>query len=528
MKAFRCPHCGGESQYDPKSEKIVCEYCNNEISVIEYQNQMVREGCYTANELTCPDCGAVIYSTDTTVATFCSYCGSSVMMNSRIVNEKRPKYIIPFKVDKEKAIGLYRDKIHRILLAPDWMEEEATVDKFRGIYMPFHLYRYTYDGTWEGKGTTFKIETENRKKYDVTRTYNVASSVAVDYNYIPADASSSFPDGMGRAVCPYHHSDMVDFKEPYLAGFYADSSDVDPELYSEKYESIVLNDMSKKKDLHTGGVQVPVNSVMEDIKLEKEVTKAMFPVWFMSYRSKDKVSYAAINGSTGEVVADIPIDFKKYLVASVIVAAIFSVILNIGLALTPAKLVVASSILSLIMFFVSNKLVNDTYRRKKHFDDAGYMGFEKDKVKKLRFYNKGSSALKVAVVSIILFLVSCFIVGVAETAPIIFAFIICAMPIIAIVAFVFAIIQAVKGGFSGIKRKKAPFYYKIFTVGKPLLAMILNTLLVLWNPVEDLYYYIGGIISIVLIILCAFDIVRAQNKYTMRNIPIFSEKRGGE
>ena len=58
--------------------------------------------------------------------------------------------------------------------------------------------------------------------------------------------------------------------------------------------------------------------------------------------------------------------------------------------------------------------------------------------------------------------------------------------------------------------------------------MILNTLLVLWNPVEDLYYYIGGIISIVLIILCAFDIVRAQNKYTMRNIPIFSEKRGGE
>ena len=34
--------------------------------------------------------------------------------------------------------------------------------------------------------------------------------------------------------------------------------------------------------------------------------------------------------------------------------------------------------------------------------------------------------------------------------------------------------------------------------------------------------------SIVMIILTAFDILRAQNRFTMRDLPVFNEKRGGD
>ena len=46
----------------------------------------------------------------------------------------------------------------------------------------------------------------------------------------------------------------------------------------------------------------------------------MFPVWFLSYRKKDRVAYATVNGQTGLVVADIPIDPKRYLLGSLLLA----------------------------------------------------------------------------------------------------------------------------------------------------------------------------------------------------------------
>ena len=528
MKAFRCPHCGGESQYDPKDGKIICEYCDSVITVEEYQNETVRRGTFTVNELTCSQCGAVIYSTDNTVATFCSYCGSSVLLESRIVEEKRPNYIIPFKIKQEHASGLYRDKIHRILLAPDWMEEEATVEKFRGIYMPYHLFRFTYDGTWEGEGTNFRIETENRKKYDVTRTYHVGTSVAVDYKDIPVDASASFPDGMGRAVCPYYAKDMVEFKEPYLAGFYADRADVDPEIYMNKYETLVKMDMSTKKELSTGGISVPTGEVMEGIELKGESSSALFPVWFMSHKNKDKISYAAINGATGEVVADIPIDFKKYLVAGVIVAGLFSIILNFFIALTPNKLMTACSILSLIMFFVANKLYNQTYRRSKHLDDAGYIGKDQDKLRKVKVRKIGSSIAKIVVTTIAIIFFSSFLMMLSDEFLALYIIISTFLPLISVGYIVVSVVRTAKGSRGVIKRKNAPWYYKLLVIGKPLLAMLINLYIAAKHPVEDIYYYVAAIIGIVLLILTAFDLVRAQNKYTMRDLPLFTEKRGGE
>lgn len=530
MKAFTCPHCGAGGQYDPTAEMIKCEYCDTEMTVQDYINSTVRDDSFTANELTCTQCGAVIYSTDNTVATFCSYCGSSVLLESRIVKERRPKYIIPFKIEKEEAENLYKNKIHRILLAPDWMEEEATMEKFRGIYMPFHLYKYTYDGTYEGQGESFKEELDNGKKYDVTKTYNVGAPVAVDYHYIPADASSSFPDGIGRGVCPYYPKDMVEFKEPYLAGFYADKSDVDPGLYDEKYESLVLKDMGSAAEVNTGGIKVPTSEVMKDVKLHGEVKSALFPVWFMSYRNKkkDKISYAAVNGSTGEVVADIPIDFKKYLIASVIVAGLFSLILNIGFSLTPQKLVLASSILSFAMFFISNKLVNDTYRRKKHLDDVGYTGVDKDKVRRVKAKKKSGNPTFFVLGFILLMFLSAFGMEVLEEGIWLFLGMVVSIPILSVIFIISAFVKAFGNSKGVIQRKNAPIFIKMWTTGKPFLGMLINMIVALWDPVNDMYYYGAGIISIVLIILCAFDVVREQNKYTMRELPLFTEKRGGE
>ena len=61
----------------------------------------------------------------------------------------------------------------------------------------------------------------------------------------------------------------------------------------------------------------------------------MFPVWFLSYRNKDRVAYATVNGQTGKVVADLPISVGKFLLGSLIVAIPVYILLCLLTVLTP-------------------------------------------------------------------------------------------------------------------------------------------------------------------------------------------------
>lgn len=70
-------------------------------------------------------------------------------------------------------------------------------------------------------------------------------------------------------------------------------------------------------------ISTPVNSFSLSsafgTKLE-QTDSAMFPVWFLSYRNGSRVSYATVNGQTGKIAADLPVDIRKYFLGSLILA----------------------------------------------------------------------------------------------------------------------------------------------------------------------------------------------------------------
>ena len=79
-----------------------------------------------------------------------------------------------------------------------------------------------------------------------------------------------------------------------------------------------------------------------------------------------------------------------------------------------------------------------------------------------------------------------------------------------------------------IRKRKAPLWYKAFTFAKPLLAIAACLYVSAVYPDTDEYAYLAAMFAILMIILTAFDIVRAQNRFTMRDIPVFTQERGGD
>ncbi len=76
----------------------------------------------------------------------------------------------------------------------------------------------------------------------------------------------------------------------------------------------------------------------------------------MSRKNGDKMTYAAVNGQTGKVVADFPISTKKFLGLSAAIAAGVFVLLNGFLTLRPEPAIIVSMVLNIIaMIFLGSK-----------------------------------------------------------------------------------------------------------------------------------------------------------------------------
>lgn len=393
-----CDFCG--SDFDPKDFDVDRDA---EEQNIAQENEQSDEGSfdtYDVTVFTCPQCGGELMSVDeNTAAAFCSFCGASTILSSRIAKEKRPEFIIPFSKTKEDCKEAYRKLVRRALFIPKEYKSEACIDGFRGIYMPYWSYDVKQSGPVNLKG-----QTEHRSgDYIITKYYSLTGNIDATYDGISYDASSSFSDSISEALAPYDITKRIPFETSYMSGYYADISDVGKELYSQEASALAYNYSlnrikSETKEFHkytiTGDSATDKKPGSAFSSRAMKGHSAMFPVWFMSYRNGDRVTYATVNGQTGKIAADLPIDPVKYLLLSGILAAVIFVILNLFLVLTPKVVLFLSSILTAAVFIINAMQRSDIKKAETGEDDKGLNYLRSGKRKENGEENSGETGKK--------------------------------------------------------------------------------------------------------------------------------------
>ncbi len=546
---YKCPNCGGEIQYQPENGKIKCEYCGSVFSVDDNMEK-TRRSAEEHNDFdsngkiyTCSQCGASIYATEETGVTFCSYCGSQAFLESRIKGDENimPDVIIPFKISKEECEKIYKDKIKTAWFLPKAMKSDTTIDKFRGIYMPCWVYTVQTDVDGKYEATSMKIV----GGFDEYTTYEVTAKGSGVYGGFVEDSSASFPDGIMREISPFDMKKSRKFDDKYIAGFYADIGNLPPEAYKNEIlayaKANVKEDLRKDATMRSKGVS---NSDVEnktniDSRIT-EVKKGFLPVWFLSNKNEHTglMSYAVINGLTGKIHADLPVDMKKYLILSLIIAIPAFILLQF-LTMKPDILVKITLLLLCVMMFFANKMIRETYIQENGLDDEGLL-YQKKKAGLSRdsesSQDKGEVFVKkksgnaafwmtgvicfVAIPIISLLLTSEFGTGIFP---------------IGIVAgiILFSIISAnikssrKKSDGDLVKKIKVPFYIKLRSVALPLIGIFIGIVVILLAPAHDLYYYLTAVLCCVMLILTVLDFVRANNRLSLRK-PAQLGKRGGD
>lgn len=369
---IKCPNCSGDLKFKETDQVVKCEYCKstfNPEELIAKVSHAKEEDTFEGKCYTCSQCGGTLLAFEETAVTFCSYCGSQAMIESKMIKINNPEYIIPFKKSKDECIDAYKKLISKAFFAPSYMKSEMTVSKFRGIYMPYCVYKLAFHGSTTNKGSKYSHRSGDYVYYN---DYSITADVDADYEGIAYDLRSNFYDKFSGAI-PYNFNDAKSFNHNYLLGYYADVSDVDKTIYNKDALDLVKQDTTKRlakyREFSKYGCSNPtVNLNVVDYK------NAMYPVYFLAIRSKNnqKIHYAVINGQTGEVAADIPIDFKKYIFFSLLLSIPVFLLINFTLVVVPKKVCFFSMLMSILSMIICLYQVNAIKKREEHLDDLGY------------------------------------------------------------------------------------------------------------------------------------------------------------
>lgn len=282
----------------------------------DYGDTMDDDETMECNIYTCTSCGAEVAINSVEASTFCSFCGQPTVVFNRVASQKKPKYIIPFSVTKDRAISLIRERLNKGFYVPDAIKN-FEIERVRGIYIPFWLYDIYYHDSQYLRGTVGSGKNSH--------TYYYFREADCDFTRLTLDASRQLNDETSQRLEPYYMKDLKDFSLEYLSGFYADCYDVKTSqldgLAISRARTMFQEEVNNSISAHS--IRVLKNN--PEFKIKK-TDYAMFPAWFLTFRYEEIPYTLLVNGQTEKIIGGVPYDRAKVSVSFAILAAILSVI----------------------------------------------------------------------------------------------------------------------------------------------------------------------------------------------------------
>ena len=256
----------------------------------------------------CESCGGEIIADDTTGASICPYCGNKVVMKHQFKGDLKPDYIIPFKYDRKAAKKAYLEHLKDKAFLPRVFKSENHIDELKGVYVPFWLFDIDAKADILYKAEKTRIWTSGKTEYTEHKYYEVRRGGDICFDHIPEDGAKKMDDTLMESVEPFDFKDAVPFKKAYMAGYVADRYDVKAEERINRAKERVSKSAEEEfRKTISGYDMVTTKNNNVDI-LKANYSYALYPVWVLNTTWHDKKYVFAMNGQTGKLVGDLPVD----------------------------------------------------------------------------------------------------------------------------------------------------------------------------------------------------------------------------
>ena len=351
LQEFKCPCCDGAIEFDSSSQKMKCPYCDTEFEVETLKSygadlntsgeenmqwdttpteQWQEDETTGLRTYVCESCGGEIVGDENMAATACPFCDNPVVMKGQFAGDLKPDLVIPFKLDKKAAKEALQKHYMGKRLLPKAFKDQNHLDEVKGIYVPFWLFETDAEATIRYKATRVRTWSDSNYNYVETQHYHVSRGGSVGFAAVPVDGSTKLEDELMESIEPFNLADAVEFNPAYLAGYLADRYDVDAEQSIGRANERIKRSTADAFASTTQGYTT-ITPISTSINLQNGSAKyALYPVWLLNTTWNGQKYTFAINGQTGRIAGDLPVDkglYTKWLlgISAVAAAAVYAI-----------------------------------------------------------------------------------------------------------------------------------------------------------------------------------------------------------
>jgi len=362
---LNCKDCGALLHFAPGAQKLACQYCGaqNEIKKkkssfkieeIDFEkfiaNQIVTEEKQTIATVNCKNCGATTTLKPNITSDDCVFCASPlVIVNGTTSTIIKPKYILPFKVEKTIANNAFDKWLKSLWFAPnDLVKRSSISEKINGVYMPYWTYDAKSYCTYEGeRGDNYQSRDSKGNSTTKTRWTDVSGSVSNVFDDVCVLASHSLPQENTRRLEPWDNKNLEAFNEAYLSGFQTECYQIDVKEGLPMAKQIMESEIRDTICDDIGGDKQRINE-MNPVYRNITFKHTLFPIWISAYKYNDIAYRFTVNGRTGKVDGQRPISKIKvavFLISVIGIGGILAMLIggNSSFAIGIFELIIISS-----------------------------------------------------------------------------------------------------------------------------------------------------------------------------------------
>lgn len=342
VKRIKCSSCGSNMKFDPNSQCLYCEHCDNKIDFaknvkaeeIDIRTSLSSSVKWSAEDtvvFSCDNCGAKVVLQKSETAKSCPFCGTAHVRQSDELAGLKPNALIPFTFDSDKALEYSKSWARKRLYAPRDFKKKLNADNIKGVYAPCFTFDSQTISYYHGRIGTTHTRTvgsgKNRRVEHYTVWRTISGTFCRDYDDLLITAGSKFSQKELDKISPYRTNESTVYEENYLLGFMAyhyDSELIDcwndaKNIIDRNIRSGILSQYVYDKVAYLN-VSTTHNNVTYKY--------VMLPVYVGNFKYRKKLYNFFVNGSTGKVNGKTPKSIWK------ILATIFGVMAAfIGVAL---------------------------------------------------------------------------------------------------------------------------------------------------------------------------------------------------
>lgn len=344
---FTCPQCGGTTAFSAASGGLTCAHCGyfqppttRAVGQVAEEREFTVETLQQAErgwgearlDLECQNCGARTSLPQEILTHTCPFCGSNrVIQRQSAQEELRPRFLIPFKIEAGACQGIARQWLGSSWMTPSTLKDIANQALFKGVYLPFWTFDSRLSAAWRAEVGHTVTESYYERGEHKTRTKTVwrwesgQVQLTVDDLTVPGTGHAS--TALLNQVQPFDMDGLCPYEPAYMAGFGAQSFDIPLDKAWETGRQLMREQARKACEGQASSSQIRNFSMELDFAAETW-RYLLLPVYLATYTYDRRTFQAMINGQTGAVAGQRPVDWTRVWLA---IAALLAPGLLLGL-----------------------------------------------------------------------------------------------------------------------------------------------------------------------------------------------------